>query len=203
MCRSIRTLYNFDPPATEEEVRAAALQFVRKIAGCHHPSAANEAAFARAVDGMTGVARELLGGLVTRAPRRHRDVEAAKAKARSARRFGGIRLRRVYDRSAAGEGKRFLVERLWPRGVKKEALAIDGWLREVAPSTELREWFSHDPKKWEEFRRRYEVELTANAGAWRPLLDAARAGAVTLLFSSRDTEHNCAVALRDFIERSR
>jgi uncharacterized protein YeaO (DUF488 family) len=112
-----------------------------------------------------------------------------------------IRLRRVYDPPGRGEGKRFLVERLWPRGVKKEALAMDGWVRDVAPGTELRKWFSHDPAKWAEFRRRYEAELAASEAAWRPLLDAAREGPVTLLYSSRDAEHNNAVALRDFLER--
>ncbi|HVY61184.1 MAG TPA: DUF488 domain-containing protein [Planctomycetota bacterium] len=114
-----------------------------------------------------------------------------------------IRLRRVYDPPGRGEGKRFLVERLWPRGVKKEMLAIDGWLRDVAPSTELRKWFSHDPARWAEFRRRYQAELADNQAAWRPLLEAAREGAVTLLYSSRDTEHNNAVALRAFLERKR
>jgi uncharacterized protein YeaO (DUF488 family) len=114
-----------------------------------------------------------------------------------------IRLRRVYEKPAAGEGKRFLVERLWPRGVKKEALALDGWLRDVAPSTALRRFFGHDPAKWDEFRRRYAAELAANEGAWRPLLEAARAGPVTLLYSSRDTAHNNAVALRAFLERKK
>jgi hypothetical protein len=88
MCRSIRTLFNFDPPASEDEVRAAAAQFVRKLGGFHRPSAANEAAFERAVDGVARVARDFLGTLVTHAPKRSREVEAAKARARAARRFG-------------------------------------------------------------------------------------------------------------------
>lgn len=88
MCRSIKTLYNFEPPATEEEVRASAVQFVRKLAGFHKPSAANEAAFQHAVEGVTRVARELLGSLVTNAPKRDRDDEAAKAHARAVKRFG-------------------------------------------------------------------------------------------------------------------
>jgi uncharacterized protein YeaO (DUF488 family) len=112
-----------------------------------------------------------------------------------------IRLRRVYDPPGRGEGRRFLVERLWPRGLTKEAVALDGWLRDVAPSTDLRRWFSHDPAKWRAFSRRYEAELAAREAAWRPLLDAARAGPVTLLYSARDTEHNNAVALRSFLER--
>ena len=110
-----------------------------------------------------------------------------------------IETARVYD-SPAGRGRRFLVERLWPRGMKKEALAIDAWLKEVAPSAALRQWFGHDPAKWEEFRRRYERELDANPGAWRPILEAARTGPVTLLYSARDTGHNNAVALKRYLD---
>ena len=88
MCRNIRTLHNFEPPATEDEVRAAAVQFVRKIGGFHRPSAANEAAFERAVDGVAKVAREMLASLVTHTPKRNREEEAAKARARAAKRFG-------------------------------------------------------------------------------------------------------------------
>ncbi len=111
-----------------------------------------------------------------------------------------IKVKRVYDPVEPDDGKRFLVERLWPRGIKKEALAMDGWLKEVAPSDRLRRWFGHDPKKWEEFRQRYFAELEAHPEAWRPLLDAARAGNVTLLFSARDLIHNNAVALQAFLE---
>ncbi|MGY1624031.1 DUF488 domain-containing protein [Geodermatophilus sp. SYSU D00965] len=111
----------------------------------------------------------------------------------------GIRLARVYDPEAV-HGPRFLVERLWPRGVRREDLPLDGWLREVAPSPELRRWFGHDPRRWAEFRRRYLAELAAApAEACRPLLDAARAGAVTLLYSARDREHNSAVVLREHL----
>jgi len=91
-----------------------------------------------------------------------------------------------------------LVERLWPRGVKKSTLKIESWLKDVAPSTKLRKWFSHDPAKWEEFRRRYFAELNTNPDAWQPLLVAARHGTVTLVYSSHDTEHNNAVALEEF-----
>ncbi len=111
-----------------------------------------------------------------------------------------IRTKRVYDPPARGDGKRFLVDRLWPRGCKKDAAALDGWLKEVAPSEELRRWFAHDPAKWEEFQRRYFAELEAKPEAWRPLLQAARKGTVTLLFGARDTEHNNAVALKRFLE---
>ncbi len=111
-----------------------------------------------------------------------------------------IHLKRVYDPAASADGKRFLVERLWPRGVKKEVLRLDAWLKDVAPSDGLRRWFSHDPAKWDEFQRRYVQELDGNKSAWQPLLEAARHGAVTLIYSSHDTEHNNAVALRQYLE---
>lgn len=111
-----------------------------------------------------------------------------------------IRVKRVYDPPEADDGARFLVERLWPRGFSKASLRLDGWLRDVAPSHELRRWFGHDPARWEEFRRRYFAELDAKPEAWRPLLEAARRGPVTLLYSARDTEHNNAVALRDYLQ---
>jgi uncharacterized protein YeaO (DUF488 family) len=114
-------------------------------------------------------------------------------------RVGAIHVARVYDRASLPEGRRFLVERLWPRGVRRSDLELDDWLRDVAPSTELRRWFGHDPQRWEEFRRRYSAELDAAPDAWRPLLDAAAAGPVVLLYSARDEEHNNAVALRDYL----
>jgi len=110
-----------------------------------------------------------------------------------------IQLKRVYDTATSTDGTRFLIERLWPRGVKKTSLRMDGWLKEVGPSHELRRWFSHDPKKWNGFRRRYFSELRQNAKAWAPILKAAMNGRVTLLFSSHDIEHNNAVALREFL----
>lgn len=112
-----------------------------------------------------------------------------------------IKLKRAYDTAEAGDGTRFLVERLWPRGVKKTDLTLDGWLKDVAPSTKLRQWFSHDPKKWPEFRRRYVAELKTNANALTPLLKAAHKGPVTLVYSSHDTEHNNAVVLQEYVER--
>lgn len=113
--------------------------------------------------------------------------------------MGAITLARVYDHEPPRKGKTFLVERLWPRGVRRDEVELDGWLKDVAPSTELRRWFSHDPAKWAEFQRRYRRELDAHPLAWTPLLDAARRGAVTLLYSSRDREHNNAVVLRDYL----
>lgn len=111
-----------------------------------------------------------------------------------------IRIKRVYDPSVKADGVRFLVERLWPRGVKKEKLKLDGWLKDVAPSTELRRWFSHDPAKWAEFQRRYRAELDQHPEAWQPIFDAASQGGVTLLFSSHDPVHNNVVALKAYLE---
>jgi uncharacterized protein YeaO (DUF488 family) len=110
-----------------------------------------------------------------------------------------IVLQRVYD-TARKRGTHFLVERLWPRGVRKEDLHARAWLKDVAPSTELRQWFGHDPARWDEFQRRYRGELDANPDALAPLLEAARKGDVVLLYSSHDTEHNNAVVLRDYLE---
>jgi uncharacterized protein YeaO (DUF488 family) len=112
-----------------------------------------------------------------------------------------IKLKRVYEEEAPDDGVRYLVERLWPRGVKKESLHIDGWLKEAGPSTELRKWFSHDPEKWAEFRRKYFAELDHATEAWSEIREAARRGTVTLLYSSHDTEHNNAVALKEYLER--
>ena len=114
-----------------------------------------------------------------------------------------IQLKRVYDRVDSADGARFLVERLWPRGVKKTILRGDAWLKDVAPSSELRRWFGHDPKKWAEFRRRYFRELTANTAALARIIEARRHGPVTLVYSSHDTEHNNAVALKDYMETQR
>ena len=111
-----------------------------------------------------------------------------------------IKLKRAYDSASNDDGIRFLVERLWPRGVKKTALRLDAWLKDVAPSTGLRQWFSHDPAKWTEFQRRYRRELDATPEALEPILKAARRGRVTLVYSSRDAEHNNAVVLKAYAE---
>ncbi|MBJ6760656.1 DUF488 family protein [Myxococcaceae bacterium JPH2] len=113
-----------------------------------------------------------------------------------------IQVQRVYGEQGADArtGTRFLVDRLWPRGVKKTDLRLDGWPRDVGPSTELRRWFAHDVERWDEFRRRYTRELDAHHDAWEPLLEAARHGRVTLLYGARDTEHNNAVVLKDYLE---
>lgn len=111
-----------------------------------------------------------------------------------------IRLKRAYEAAGREDGRRLLVERLWPRGVKKEALKLDGWLKDVAPSPGLRQWFGHDPEKWKEFQRRYERELNSHREAWEAILTAARRGRVTLIYSSHDMEHNNAVVLKSYLD---
>lgn len=111
-----------------------------------------------------------------------------------------IEIQRVYEESGDHRGRRFLVDRLWPRGVRKEDVAMDAWVKDVAPSDRLRHWFGHDPKRWDAFVRRYHEELDAHPDAWKPLLDAAKRGRVVLLFGAKDPEHNNAVALRDYLE---
>jgi uncharacterized protein YeaO (DUF488 family) len=110
-----------------------------------------------------------------------------------------ISLKRAYDSASQDDGVRILVERLWPRGVKKETLQLDAWLKEVAPSTELRQWFGHDPTNWTRFQQEYFAELDAKPEALEPILKAARRGRVTLIFSSHDATHNNAVALKTYI----
>jgi uncharacterized protein YeaO (DUF488 family) len=112
-----------------------------------------------------------------------------------------IHLKRVYEKPGRGDGHRFLVERLWPRGIRKEDLHMEQWLKEVAPSGGLRKWFAHDPAKWSEFQRRYDAELESHPEAWGPILKAARRGAVTLLYSSHDVDHNNAVALKLYLDK--
>ena len=111
-----------------------------------------------------------------------------------------IQTKRVYDPPSASDGARFLVDRLWPRGMKKEALQMDAWLKGIAPSDELRKWSHHDPARWPEFRKRYAAELALRPDIWKPLLDRAARQAVTLLYSAQDTERNNAVALKLFLE---
>ncbi len=110
-----------------------------------------------------------------------------------------IRIKRVYEPAAATDGARFLVDRLWPRGVKKDALRLAGWLKEVAPGDTLRKWFNHDASRWDEFQRRYFAELDEKPETIQPLLEAARHGTVTLLFAARDADHNNGVALKVYL----
>jgi len=111
-----------------------------------------------------------------------------------------LKIKRVYENAEANDGTRFLVERLWPRGMKKEELKMEAWLKDVAPSDGLRKWFAHDPLKWKEFQKRYRAELESNPNAWKPILESAKRGDVTLLYSARDIEHNNAVFLNSFLE---
>jgi uncharacterized protein YeaO (DUF488 family) len=112
-----------------------------------------------------------------------------------------IKLKRVYEAPEPADGTRFLVERLWPRGIKKADLRLDAWAKEVAPSAALRRWFGHDPARWDEFRSRYTPELDGASAAWQPIARVARTGTVTLLFSSHDQQHNNAVALKAFLAK--
>ena len=111
-----------------------------------------------------------------------------------------ISLKRAYEKPDKQDGFRVLVERLWPRGLKKEAVALDLWLKDVAPSPGLRRWFGHDPARWEEFCQRYWIELAEQPAAIKVLREKLREGNVTLVYGSRDQEHNAAVALKEFLE---
>ena len=108
----------------------------------------------------------------------------------------GVRVKRVYEEPAKADGRRVLVDRIWPRGLKKAEARVDEWLKEIAPSTGLRKWFGHDPARWKEFKKRYAAEQDDQR-----LAQEARKRTVTLLFSAKDTEQNNAVALKEYIER--
>jgi uncharacterized protein YeaO (DUF488 family) len=112
-----------------------------------------------------------------------------------------IRIKRIYDRASPGDGRRIYVDRLWPRGMRKDEAKMDAWLKEIAPSGELRKWFGHDPGKYEEFKRRYLEELKPHAELLDRLRREARTETVTLLFSARDGEHNNAAVLRELLAR--
>lgn len=111
-----------------------------------------------------------------------------------------IRIRRIYEAPGNQEGYRVLVDRVWPRGLSKEKVAFDSWEKDLAPSTELRKWFGHDPKRWEEFVRRYRRELESQVGRLRSLLETAGSRDLTLLYGARDKEHNQAVVLQGLLE---
>lgn len=114
-----------------------------------------------------------------------------------------IRLKRAYEPAHQRDGQRILVDRLWPRGITKKEARLDFWLKDAAPSTALRKWFGHDPKKWAEFQLRYRAELDDNREGAHPLLEAVRNGPVTLVYASHDQNHNDAVALKSWLEASR
>lgn len=113
---------------------------------------------------------------------------------------GAVLLKRAYEPAAPEDGQRVLVDRLWPRGVSKEKAAIDLWLKEIAPSTALRQWFNHDPALWEEFQRRYRAELDANGEVVGQLKDVIRAGKSTLVYGAKDEAHNDAVVLAEYLD---
>lgn len=111
-----------------------------------------------------------------------------------------VRVKRAYDRAAPSDGKRILIDRLWPRGVSKTEARIDGWVKDIAPSSQLRKWFGHDPEKWDEFKRRYFRELDDCRGQVEDLRRQSRGSTVTLLYGAKDTEHNNAIALREYLK---
>lgn len=113
-----------------------------------------------------------------------------------------IKVKRIYDPPSRGDGKRILVDRLWPRGVKKDEAKIDEWLKDIAPSDALRKWFGHDPEKWPAFRDKYKKELEEKGELVRQLRSEAKKGKVTLLYAAKDAEHNNAVVLKEVIEQS-
>jgi uncharacterized protein YeaO (DUF488 family) len=110
-----------------------------------------------------------------------------------------ILIKRAYDPPSPKDGRRFLVDRLWPRGLSKTKLKIEAWLKDAAPSDALRKWYGHDPKKWTEFRRRYGEELRKNPGSLKPLAETRRKGTITLVFGSKEPEKNNAAALKEFL----
>lgn len=110
-----------------------------------------------------------------------------------------IQLKRIYEPFSKEDGYRILVDRLWPRGFTKQKAALDLWLKEIAPSTELRKWFGHDPEKWKEFQKKYRIELKQNKEALDRLMDYIKKGKVTLLYGAKDEEHNEAQVIKDFI----
>ena len=113
-----------------------------------------------------------------------------------------IKIKRVYERPDKDDGVRILVDRLWPRGLTKERARVDLWLKEIAPSTELRKWFAHDPDKWKSFRGRYETEIRHNADLIKLVKQKAMKGTVTLVYGARDERHNEALVLKQFLEKS-
>ncbi|MEO6562680.1 MAG: DUF488 domain-containing protein [Nitrosospira sp.] len=112
-----------------------------------------------------------------------------------------LKIKRVYEEPETNDGRRILVDRLWPRGLTKEKAKVDLWLKDIAPSTELRKWFGHDPEKWQSFRERYQTELKHHAGQLGLIDSEIKEGTVTLVYGARDQVHNEAVVLKQFLER--
>jgi len=114
-----------------------------------------------------------------------------------------LKIKRVYEVVEESDGVRFFVERLWPRGISKEKLHAQAWMKDISPSADLRRWYAHDLNKWVEFQQRYRAELAKNEAGLKPIQDAMAKGSVTLLYSAQDTEHNSAIVLKSFLEDSR
>jgi uncharacterized protein YeaO (DUF488 family) len=112
-----------------------------------------------------------------------------------------VKIKRVYDPVSKSDGKRILVDRLWPRGLKKEEARVDEWLKEIAPSTELRKWFGHDPEKWPEFRKKYKQELKSHAGLIKRIKSEAKGESVTLLFAAKNADQNQAIVLKEILSK--
>lgn len=112
-----------------------------------------------------------------------------------------LQIKRVYESPGKKDGVRILVDRLWPRGIRKDELVMDEWRKDIAPSPELRKWFSHQTSRWEEFSERYQNELNAHPEVWGPVAETARKKNVTLLYAARDSEHNHAIVLLDFLQK--
>ena len=127
-----------------------------------------------------------------------RNSRATKAESRNMK----IKIKRVYEEPDKDDGVRILVDRLWPRGLTKEKASVDLWLKEIAPSTELRKWFGHDPNKWRSFRGRYQTEIKHQDDLFKALKQKAREGTITLVYGARDEKHNEALVLKQFLERS-
>jgi uncharacterized protein YeaO (DUF488 family) len=112
-----------------------------------------------------------------------------------------IKVKRIYDQPLSDDGKRILIDRLWPRGIRKEEAPMDEWLKDIAPSNELRKWFGHDPALWGEFKKKYARELRGHRDLVEKLKEEARRGTITLLYGAKDTEHNNAVALKEILDQ--
>ena len=112
-----------------------------------------------------------------------------------------MRIKRAYEPPEPGDGQRVLVDRLWPRGVSKASAVLTAWMKDIAPSTELRKWFGHEPERWEEFRLRYRAELAANEAALAPLRAMVAEGMVTLVYGAHDAAHNDAVVLAEYLDK--
>lgn len=112
-----------------------------------------------------------------------------------------IKIKRVYDKYSTQDGPRILIDRLWPRGIKKEEAKIDLWIKEIAPSDDLRKWFAHDPEKWDEFKSKYEAELNNKKDLCNSIVNKGKVN-ITLIYAAKDQEHNNAVVLKEYLEKN-